>query len=179
MLAASPSADSNIDDPTENQITIFRKILTRQRLVDSLPSMIEDSDAALAKLSSSNTPVPIFPVMYRLIYRLTHRTGGIHEIAQDEKLLDSTLKYFSKIEYCSPIQIMFPNWPVPSMLAKLWAGFSLHQLMVGMMNERRKTGRTEVDALQFLMDLGEPDLEIVKVSLQPLNLHSDSKTHSV
>ncbi|KAJ3492662.1 hypothetical protein NLG97_g5236 [Lecanicillium saksenae] len=162
LLAASPSADTNIDNPVENQITLFKKILTRERLIDALPKMAEDTDAAISMLSFSDRPVLIFPLMYRLIYRLTHRTGGVHEIAEDEKLLDSTLKNFAKIEYCSPLQIMFPNWPLPSLLLKLWAGFSLHQTIVGAMSERRRTGRSEVDALQYLMDLGEPDLEIVK-----------------
>lgn len=107
--------------------------------------------------------MPIFPLMYRLIYKLTHRTGGVHEIAKDETLLQSTLKQFSSIEHCSPLQIMFQNWPLPSMLSKLWAGFNLHRVIVGAMNERRRAGRIEKDALQFLMDLGVTDLEIVKV----------------
>ncbi|KAJ6780014.1 hypothetical protein PWT90_05530 [Aphanocladium album] len=165
LLAASPSADTNIDDPTENQITLFRKILTRERLIDSLPKMIEDTDAAITGLSSGDSPVLIFPLMYRLIYRLTHRTGGVHEIAEAEELLDSTLKSFEKIEYCSPLQIMFPNWPLPSMLRKLWAGISLHQTIVGAMTERRRTGRGELDALQYLMDSGEPDLEICIIGI--------------
>lgn len=127
--------------------------------------MLEDTDAALSGLSSSEGAgaVPIFPLMYRLIYKLTHRTGGVHEIAEDDRLLDSTLKRFSCIEHCSPWQIMFPGWPLPPMLSKLWAGFKLHQVIVGAMSERRRTGRSETDALQFLMDLGETDLEIVKV----------------
>lgn len=79
--------------------------------------------------------------MYRLIYKLTHRTGGVHEIAEDETLLQSTLKQFSSIEHFSPLQIMFQDWPLPSMLSKVWAGFNLHRVIVGVMNGRRRAGR--------------------------------------
>ncbi|OAR02106.1 hypothetical protein LLEC1_05477 [Akanthomyces lecanii] len=163
LLAASPSIETDIDNPAASQLNLFKKILTRDRLVESLPSILEDTDAALRGLSSTEGTVSIFPLMYRLIYRLTHRTAGVHEIAEDETMLDSTLNRFSGIEHCSALQIMFPAWPLPSMLSKLWAGFNLHRVIVGAMNERRRTGRSEKDALQFLMDLGETDLEIVKI----------------
>ncbi|XWW94916.1 hypothetical protein V2A60_002866 [Cordyceps javanica] len=167
LLAASPHIDTEIDNPATSQINLFKKILTLERLIDSLPSIIEDADSALGDLSSSKTAVPIFPLMYRIIYKLTHRTGGVHEIAESDELLESTLKRFDSIENCSPLQIMFPGWPLVSMMSKLWDGFNLRQVIVGVINERRERGRVERDALQFLMDLGETDSEIVKASCFP------------
>ncbi|KAM3445494.1 hypothetical protein NHJ13734_000407 [Beauveria thailandica] len=162
LLAASPHIETDIDNPALSQVNMFKKILTRERLIDSLPKLLEDSDAAFCGLSDREAVLPIFPFMYRLIYRLTHRTGGVHEIAEDEELLDSTLKQFSSMENCSLLQIMFTGWPLPSMLSKLWAGFKLHRVITGLIKERRRTGRNETDALQLLMNWGETDLEIVK-----------------
>lgn len=124
--------------------------------------MIQDSDESCSGLDGE--VLSIFPHMYRLVYRLTHRTAGVHEIAENATLLDATLKHMATIEHCSPLQIMFPGVPLLGMLSKLWAGFNFHRVLVGLMSERRKTGRRESDALQYLMDIGEPDLEIVKVS---------------
>ncbi|KAM3515172.1 hypothetical protein MY11210_001184 [Beauveria gryllotalpidicola] len=162
LLAASPHVETEIDNPALSQINLFKKILTCERLIDSLPKLVEDTDAVFRGLSDREAVVPIFPLMYRLIYKLTHRTGGVYEIAEDDDLLDSTLKRFSSIEHCSLLQIMFPGWPLPSKLSKLWAGFKLHQVIMGVVKERRRTGRNETDALQLLMNLGESDLEIVK-----------------
>ncbi|KAM3483635.1 hypothetical protein MY8738_002945 [Beauveria namnaoensis] len=162
LLAASPHIETDIDNPALSQVNMFKRILTRERLINSLPKLLEDTDAVFGGLSDREAVVPIFPFMYRLVYKLTHRTGGVHEIAEDEELLDSTLKQFSSMEDCSLLQIMFTGWPLPSMLSKLWAGFKLHRVITGLMKERRRTGRNETDALQFLMNLGETDLEIVK-----------------
>ncbi|KAM3544536.1 hypothetical protein ARSEF1564_002519 [Beauveria bassiana] len=162
LLAASPHIETDIDNPALSQVNMFKRILTRERLINSLPKLLEDADAVFGGLSDREAVVPIFPFMYRLVYKLTHRTGGVNEIAEDEELLDSTLKQFSSMEDCSLLQIMFTGWPLPSMLSKLWAGFKLHRVITGLMKERRRTGRNETDALQFLMNLGETDLEIVK-----------------
>ncbi|KAM3481479.1 hypothetical protein MY5147_000696 [Beauveria neobassiana] len=162
LLAASPHIETDIDNPALSQVNMFKRILTRERLINSLPKLLEDTDVVFGGLSDREAVVPIFPFMYRLVYKLTHRTGGVHEIAEDEELLDSTLKQFSSMEDCSLLQIMFTGWPLPSMLSKLWAGFKLHRVITGLMKERRRTGRNETDALQFLMNLGETDLEIVK-----------------
>ncbi|OAA69136.1 cytochrome P450 6A1 [Cordyceps fumosorosea ARSEF 2679] len=162
LLAASPHIEADLDDPTQSQVNLFKKILTRKRLVDSLPSILKDSYSALGGLSRSESAVPVFSLVYRLIYRLTHRTGGVHEIAESDALLDSTLKNFSSVENCSPLQIMLPRWPLPSMLSKIWGGYRLHRVIAGVMHDRRRHGRVERDALQLLMGLGETDLGIVQ-----------------
>ncbi|ATY61066.1 cytochrome P450 6A1 [Cordyceps militaris] len=164
LLALPSRHQTESAHSVRSQIKLFRKILTRERFSESLPSLVTDTDLVFRQLSMSGRAVPLFPVMCRLIYQLMHRVAGIHEVAESDKLLDSSLKHFSSIEKCTAFQVMFNPWPLPGMLSKLWAAISLHRLVMRVMNERRKTGRVERDTLQLLMDYGEEDLEIVKVS---------------
>lgn len=154
-----------MDNPAESQIHLIRKIISRDRLVNSLPALLLDAYESFSALNAGNdTAVAIFPLMNRLVYKFTHRTVGVHDIAESEHLLDSTMNDIERLECCSPLQIMFSGIPLPAMLLKLWAGFNLHQVIVCIMNERRRTGRRETDVLQLLMDTDETDLSIVMVS---------------
>lgn len=105
-----------------------------------------------------------FDVLYKLVYQLTHRTLGSNDVANDPKLLKDTLAIYTSLDDTSAAQIMFPWFPVPSKLRKMWAGAKLHWAFEKIMNDRRRTGRVEDDAMQELMDAGEKDLIISAVS---------------
>ncbi|EGX94559.1 cytochrome P450 6A1 [Cordyceps militaris CM01] len=168
LLALPSRHQTESAHSVRSQIKLFRKILTRERFSESLPSLVTDTDLVFRQLSMSGRAVPLFPVMCRLIYQLMHRVAGIHEVAESDKLLDSSLKHFSSLEKCTALQVMFNPWPLPGMLSKLWAAISLHRLVMRVMKERRKTERVERDTLQLLMDYGEEDLEIVKCIISVL-----------
>ncbi|PHH77668.1 hypothetical protein CDD83_4098 [Cordyceps sp. RAO-2017] len=98
--------------------------------------------------------------MLPLIYRLTHRTLGCNDVADDPKLLAQTLGHFGRLDQSSGLEIMFPRLLTPSKLRKMAAGLSLHRTFVRIMDGRRRSGRKETDAMQTLMEQGTDDILI-------------------
>lgn len=148
---------------TSQFITMFKRLLQRDRLADNLHHMTTDANAALSNLDTS-APVEPFAVMLKLIYQLTHRTLGSNDVADDAKLLADTLAVFGRLDDSSAIEIMFPKLPWPSKLRKMWAGARLHWAFSKIVRERRKTGRADTDAMQTLMEAGFAEIFISVVS---------------
>lgn len=149
---------------TSQFVATFKRLLQRDRLADNLHHMTTDADAALSRIDTS-APVDPFAVMLKLVYQLTHRTLGSNDVADDPKLLADTLAVFGRLDDSSAVEIMFPMLPWPSKLRKMWAGARLHWAFTKIINHRRKTGKTDTDAMQTLMDEGHPDIFISVVSL--------------
>ena len=102
--------------------------------------------------------------MINLVYQLTHRTLGSNDVANDPELLAKTLAIFGRMDDSSAINVMFPRLPTPNKLKRMWAGASLHWTFQKIMNERRRTGRRETDAMQEMMDQGDTDIVVSSVS---------------
>lgn len=113
----------------------------------------------------TSVPVDPFDSVYALIYQLTVRHLGSVDIANDPKLLRETLGIFGALDDSSALEVMFPRLPVPSRLSKIWAGARLHRIFCKIMQDRRRTGRTEEDPMQLMMDDGEKDVITSAVSL--------------
>jgi sterol 14-demethylase len=95
---------------------------------------------------------------------LTQRAVGATEIARDRELLDTTLHLFEAIESTAkPYQVMFPWLPTPALLKRFWSGTRMYMIFSKIVNDRRKHGRREDDALQFLIDKGDDVQRIIAV----------------
>lgn len=165
LYAASPNIHNLQKDPLATQVPIYKKLLSRERQVACLPSMITDVDTAMR--FDSTAPVDVFAVMYRLIYQLTHRALGCKDFADDEVLLQKTLRHYSCMDECSPWQILFPELPTPAKLTKRWKGLQLFLELRRVMHKRRRNGAKSDDAMQVLMDDGKSDVEVCAVSIAP------------
>ena len=126
----------------------------------------------MTEFSESNSIISPFDSMWTHIYRLTHRTLGCHDIAEDPLLLSVTLARFSNMEKSSALEVMFPYLPTPSKVKKLYAGVRLYWVLKGIVEERKRTGRRREDTMQVLIDQGEDTVKICAVS----NLISKSPT---
>jgi cytochrome P450 len=110
-----------------------------------------------------------FESIYGIVYQLTMRTVACNEIAGNRALLDQTLDMFEKIEAASsPELIIFPWFPFPGKLRRLWYGGKLYMVFKGIIEDRAKTGRKEDDPLQFLIDKGDNVKEILTFILGAL-----------
>lgn len=109
-----------------------------------------------------------FDSIYRIVYQITMRIVACNEIASDPKMLATTLKSFETLEAAvSPTFIMFPSLPTKAKLVRAWEGARLYKIFQNIIDDRKKTGRRETDALQSLMDQGDSTLQIITVSFPP------------
>lgn len=133
-----------------------------------MPVLISDTKARLDELAADPSGVTDpFDSIYRIVYQLTMRTVAANEIANDRALLDKTLKLYESIENAStPWLIMFPHLPTPAKLQQAWSGAQLYKIFANLVEERRKTGRRDDDALQYLIDQGDDTLHIITVSVK-------------
>lgn len=141
----------------------FKQLTTRARLVETLDWLVSDANCALGHLEMSR-PFDPFHNLYRLIYQMTHRLLGAHEVANSPKLLAETLAVYERMSDSSALQTMFPMMPTLGKLRKLWGGAKLHFLFRRIMRERKRCGRRENDAMQIMMDNGDSDSRITTVS---------------
>ena len=134
-----------------------------------LPQLISDTKTKFDTITASSSGmINPFDTIYKTVYQLTMRTVGCNEIASDPALLNRTLHLFEIIEKSgTPTGIVFPWLPTPAKVKKLYAGFSLFMIFQKIVNQRKKTGRRENDALQFMMDQGDSMERIIGVSIPP------------
>jgi len=128
--------------------------------------LLADTRATMERLAAQ--PVRVadpFHDFYRLVYQLTMRMTGCVEISSDPALLDKTLSLFESIDNgSSPARIAFPWLPTPGYLKRMWAGTKMYMVISKIVDERKKNGRREDDALQMMIDQGEDIINIVSVS---------------
>lgn len=164
LFAARPNIDHIRHNPDDNIQPLFRKLLMRDRLALNLHYLTTDTHNSLRSFDI-NRPVDPFDLMYRLVYQLTHRTLGCHNVAEDPVLLQNTLKHYRCIEESSPIQILFPELPTFAKIRKQWAGINLYWQFRKIIHNRRRLSEKGTDAMQLLMDEGMNEVEISSVSL--------------
>ncbi|KAF7551132.1 hypothetical protein G7Z17_g5247 [Cylindrodendrum hubeiense] len=155
----------DFNEGRENLIPFFltnlKRFMQKDRMRTSLPLLIADTHAALLNMSSAPQGiVQPFDEMWRLVYQLTHRTLGTKDIADDPKELARTMAIYASMDGSYAIDVMFPSFPTLKKFKKVWAGAQLHITLSRIVNERKKTGRREEDAMQVLMDQGEDNAKI-------------------
>ncbi|KAI0419431.1 cytochrome P450 [Xylaria grammica] len=90
---------------------------------------------------------------YLHLYKLIHRTVGITEIAEDEKLLFSTLRTFEQFDQNTSVaRIVFPWLITPKYVARFIAGARLYTTITRIFNGRGKSGRLQDDIVQLFSD---------------------------
>ncbi|POR32011.1 Obtusifoliol 14-alpha demethylase [Tolypocladium paradoxum] len=168
LIAASPNVDHLLKrDITAHFTLMIKRFLQKHRLAANLHHLTTDTDVALRKISTLSAVEP-FDVMINLVYQLTHRTLGSNDVAADPRLLAETLAAYGRMDCSSAIEVMFPGLPTPNKLRKMWAGAKLHWTFKKIMDDRRKTGRREPDAMQEMMDQGDKDVMISSIIMASL-----------
>lgn len=102
-----------------------------------------------------------FDDIYRVVYALTMRTVGTTEIVKSPELMEKTLGWFETLQEASTMKIIFPWLPTLTDLRRTIAGGQLYYLLKGFVDDRKRTGRREDDALQYLIDTGDDDIKKV------------------
>lgn len=136
-------------------------MLRREQFMKALPTLLSDVKIRLDELGSEGLMDP-FKNIYEIVYLLTMRAVGATEIANSRPMLDKTLNLFEMIEKTSTsYQIMFPWLPSPAMFNRLRGGSQMYMIFRRLVEARKKEGRREDDALQFLIDQGDDVTRII------------------
>lgn len=132
----------------------------------NLHHLVNDSDECVQGIGFAGIIDPV-DTMGTLIYRLTHRMTGTHDIANSLDLVIKTREVYKPLEESSLFDIWFPLLPTPSKLRRLWGYSRLHWLIQGFVSERRKSGRVEQDAMQLMMEqrISDPIIALVRLNL--------------
>lgn len=157
----------NIDELTSSNLRkatlVYKRCTQDDHLTTNLHHLVTDTDASLRKIGVADVIDPL-KFIGLLIYQLTHRMAGAHDIANDPKLLRETLAVYGPLEDSPYIDVLFPWLPTPSKLRKIVGYAKLHFTITSAVKKRRVAGRTDTDMLQKLIDEGFSDVMISLVS---------------
>lgn len=148
--------------------TMKRFASNKERCDVALPYLINDVHAHLTTYTSRLSKIiSPFDDMWNLIYQLTHRTLGCHDIADDPKLLAKTLPFAQALSKSTTMEVLFPWLPVPNRLRKLWASGRLAWILVGLAKKRRRSGKQGDDIMQTLINHDHENIRIAAASNSP------------
>jgi sterol 14-demethylase len=171
LLTGVPAPESN------EFYQLFTKILTTLLKTTNLVSVLDHFKADSRRAFDSLIAAPCarrgqdwgvmnpFDFMQRLIYQLTVRATGAREVAEDPKLLESTLRMISEFEgRASHAKIYFPWLPTINYMIQMLNGIKMYMIFDKIIKDRKKSGKTVDDPFQRLMDDGLSVQDTVAVS---------------
>ncbi|KAF4963183.1 hypothetical protein FSARC_8761 [Fusarium sarcochroum] len=145
------NVDGLTNSVSRTAMLVYKKCTQDDQMTLNLHHLVNDSDECVQNIGSWGVIDPV-ETMGILIYRLTHRMTGTHDIANSLDLVIKTREVYKPLDESSLFDIWFPLLPTPSKLRRLWGYSKLHWLIQGFVSERRKSGRVEQDAMQLMME---------------------------
>jgi hypothetical protein len=128
-----------------------------------LPHLITDVQTRLFELPSIINP---FESIYSIIWQLSMRTIGFHEVVEDRGLLEKSLSYLEAMDKAvGPLTNTYMKLPTPMRIKHMYYGLRAFLLYQGLIEKRRKTGNRREDAVQVMMDQGDTTYDMVTVRL--------------
>ncbi|KAK8117712.1 cytochrome P450 6A1 [Apiospora kogelbergensis] len=145
----------DISELTKNSMRrcmlIYKRCTQDDHLTTNLHHLVHDSDSHVRQMGERSVINPL-KSMGLLIYQLTHRMAGAHDIANDPQLLRSTWAVYAPLEDSPYIDILFPWLPTPSKLQKIWGYTKLHLTISQIAKKRQADGKADTDMMQMLID---------------------------
>ncbi|KAH8593173.1 cytochrome P450 [Bisporella sp. PMI_857] len=141
-------------------------LLRRECITRNISPFVHDIEARLDELPTPTGMTDPFVTIYQIVFQLTMRQVGCYELASDIKKLKHTLSLYEAIEKSTnAINVIFPWLPTPALIRRSIAGGQLYFSISGIINDRKKTGRREDDALQHLIDMGDDMNNMLQFSI--------------
>lgn len=166
-LAPNRGNDSDFPSFFQKRLTAMLKSNVLRKL---MPQLLQDARYNMDRLAANPAGITDpFDSIYRTVFNFTMRTLACNDFADDPAALRKVLKLFETIQgTATPLAIMYPWLPTPSKFRKMLAGSQLYMMFKRVVDERRKTGRKDDDALQFLLDQGDSLTDVLTVVLGAL-----------
>lgn len=137
--------------------------------------MVSDTRSFISRLTSANEKtIDPFETIYQLVFRLTMRTVGCNDIANDEALCQKTCHLYEDVEKsATPAAILFPWFPSLGVIKRTVSSIRLYTILDKVFQQRKKAAESgnekkENDPLQTLMDEGDDLTSIMKFILGAL-----------
>lgn len=177
LFAGGPATTSKLDNFSAYFNRNLIAMMKKENLVRTLPLMISDTRIVCENLGTDPSYKAAngsdwrvfnpFDDMYRIVYKLTMRTVGATEIAEDPELLRYSLGIFEAFDRSSSnLRIIFPWLPTPRHLYRMYNGARLYMVFDKILKQRVKSSVKMDDALQTLIDQGADVEDVVMVSEQ-------------
>jgi len=151
-------------------------VMKKDHLASKLEYITKDVEHAIRAFAEQKPQSEGWRVMnpfvdlYRLVFRLSNRSLGAFEVAEDEKLLDKVLDIFQRFEqYENPFRMIIPWFPVPDHFWRLLYTAKLFLLLRSVVKKKKRSRRKQPDTIQYLLDQGCSIQEIVTVSQNSSN----------
>lgn len=148
-------------DSVRRAMLIYKRCTQTDHLTANMHRLVSDSNTHMCTISLEHGEKEPYAIidpqefLGRLIYQLTHRVAGVHDIANDPTLLRETWEVYTPLEDSPYIDIMMPWLPTPSKMRKIWGYAKLHFTISRLASERQAAGKRESDMLQMLIDAPE------------------------
>jgi sterol 14-demethylase len=154
-------AEEDISNHFNRRMAALLKNDQFRRKLSTLTSDTQEAvDAIKSDPSGRTNP---FESIYRLVFRLTMRIVGAHEIADNPQLLEETLHLFEYIEgSTTATSIVLPKLPSPAVLKRTYAGARLYFIVENIVKKRAASDEKHDDALQYLLDQGDRTHKIIE-----------------
>lgn len=154
-------AEEDVTNHFSRRLAALLKNDQFRRKLSTLTSDTQEAIDAIKNDPSGRTNP--FDSVYRLVFRLTMRIVGAHEIADNAELLEETLNLFEYIEASSTAaSIILPKFPSPAVLKRTYAGARLYMIVENIVKKRAASDEKHDDALQYLLDQGDRTHKIIE-----------------
>ncbi|KFA54601.1 hypothetical protein S40293_02211 [Stachybotrys chartarum IBT 40293] len=166
-----PSAKNEKDYGLHNLIKPLLHLTRSDELVKRIPPISSFvatfCDELKTEPPSSSAPdwrvMNLFGKVPLLIFKIMQQCVGFQEIAQDDRLLRRTFFWYRRFENTtSNARIIFPWLVTPRHAWRLIMATVLYIDLSAILNRRKKQGKRLDDAVQFLIDKGESNYNVVE-----------------
>ncbi|KXJ96447.1 cytochrome P450 6A1 [Microdochium bolleyi] len=163
LLTGQPAAPAQMERFSQWFAKSLLAMLKKDQFVRNLDALTGDTRSMFESIGAIEPCAanPEWRVMdpfhhlYRTVYKLTMRTVGAEDIAEDPKLLEETLEHFETFESLSSLtRIIFPWMPTYNYVRRMYKGARLAMVFKTIIAKRKETGKKRHDALQYLIDQG-------------------------
>jgi hypothetical protein len=105
-------------------------------------------------------------ISLQLIFQLTVRSLTTQTIADDPARVARLKVLYDRLDSgTTPASVLFPWFPSPALLKKLWATREIYNIVVDAIDRRERGLDSGADTLQMLLDNGDDKMAVVGVSI--------------
>ncbi|GJE96552.1 cytochrome P450 [Phanerochaete sordida] len=130
-----------------------------QRLI---PCVLQDIQHLVRSWGAAGSTIDPFTHIPALLFQTTVRCLAGHELAEDAATVARLRGLYDTLDRSTtPLSVLLPWLPSPSMLSKVWASKQVYDIIDGAIRARVAGGVAHDDTLQMLLDHGDEKLLVV------------------
>ncbi|KAJ7131551.1 hypothetical protein C8R43DRAFT_1133769 [Mycena crocata] len=173
MLAGTPNLNKDLMKTVGIDVTLggrsykyLTALIRKERVVSKMPTLNEYAYDGIESLGATTNPFESFP---EIIFRLTVTTTTSSKIAASKDACLELLRIFGGLEKAAtPVTVLFPWFFGPDRMRRFYLMKQFYNTMRDTIDERKKDGRNDDDAMQFLIDEKLSTIEITQFAIAVL-----------